>query len=92
MEADEACDLILMLPDGSAYIRKVAPARAWNEAKHNTADIIDALWEIAASRAGVPIADAPHITRPAQMLARIEKKKAVKAAKSKIENTKWEEV
>lgn len=89
VEPDEAIDLIVMLPDGAAYVRKKNPARAWNAEKHNTADIVDALWEIRAVSVGIEADKAPHIIRPAQQVAREHKRTEARATKAKIENTKW---
>lgn len=81
-----------MLPDGSAFVRVTKPARAWDQSQHNSADLMDTLWEIAWWRAGQDATKAPHIRRPAQIEAAKQKKKQAKQTKKTIENTKWEEV
>lgn len=81
-----------MLPDGSAYVRATAPARAWNQEQHNTADLVDTLWEIQALRAGKDPSKAPHIRRPAQIAAAAEARSRARRAKNLIENAEWVEV
>lgn len=84
-----------MLPDGSAYARATNPARAWGQSQHATADIIDALWQIQAARAGLDPATAPAIERPAQRVARLAREKRIlekaKRAHDRINNAEWVE-
>lgn len=92
MEPDEALDLIATLPDGSAYVRSMWPARAWSESRVMTADLVDTLWSIAFARAGLNYEDAPRVTRPSDALARIAAAERSKRTRDVIENTEWEEV
>lgn len=95
-DVEETLDLIATLPDGSAYARATNPAREWDQSQHNTADVIDSLWQIQAARAGLDTANAPCIERPAQRVARLSHetraREKAKRAYDLINNAEWEEV
>lgn len=92
-------DLIRGLPDGSAYVSAVAPARSWSEARACAALVVDELDDIWQAHCGVePIDRAyhPHPWDAEAALAREARERAearrAEDARRKIENTEWEAV
>lgn len=81
-DTGETLDLIAALPDGSMYVRETDRARAWCQSQHDTADLIDTLWEIAWVRAGRKAEEAPTLMRPAQIVA-AERERERRKAKAK---------
>lgn len=85
VEVDEAIDLILTLPKGSAYVSVTCPERSWTVEQESMADLIDALafmlrgWD-------------KYVRRPSDVAAQHRAVERARRARAVIERTNWEEV
>lgn len=91
---EEALDLIAGLPDGSEYVASRDPARSWTEGRRSSADVVDAVREVAWAlgaydRTACPMP--PRVTRPEQVVARVEESRRARAARERIRGGDWEE-
>lgn len=88
---DEAVDLIMSLPPGSAFVAKANPALSWSPEIEALADVRDTLWEIAYARAGVK--EEPYrVPRPRRAAAAAKAKQRAAGVRGRIEGTKWVDV
>lgn len=85
VDMDEAIDLILSLPHGSAYVSAVKPEYAWSEHKEALADIADIIYRVAYPGGEV------RVMRPADHIAQRNALNKARSARAKIENTQWQE-
>lgn len=88
---EEAVDLIETLPAGSLYVMATDPARSWSELREASADVQDALTQSAFAVRGIDPNLAPRVTRPRDVMARIEAASAARETSRRIRETKWEE-
>ena len=90
----EALDLIDMLPDGSKWVAKTYPLRAWSPERQRYADVLDAIyeltWGLIYNREVVP--QPPRVVRPADELARREAAERKERIRRQLESDIWEEV
>ncbi len=94
MPADEAVDLIEGLPDGSHYVARRYPLRAWPQERHRNADVLDAIkeltWFFAYDRAKMP--NPPTVLRPRDVAARIADSRRASESRKAVESDGWEEM
>lgn len=88
---NEACDLISMLPDGSAYVSAIDYTRAWTDAQNLQADLIDELWTMQCALHGIDPKKAPRVTRPKDIAVRIKASAKKRSVTDIINNGTWEE-
>lgn len=90
---DEAIDLVLTLPWGSAYLRAQNPVYAWNQDQYQMANVMDALSVINWRLMGCPSRYKPEpVERPGDKAMRLAAAKKAKDAARRIESTRWEAV
>lgn len=93
--ADEAADLVAMLPSGSAYVASRWPERGWSREQEDMATLIDELWQMALYVRGASLEDAvkaaPKVERPETRVATQRAKERAREVKARIESTRWEE-
>lgn len=90
----EAIDLIRGLPDGSAWVARTFPLRAWSQERHRDADLLDAVeflvWYVAMDKHMVP--SPSRVVRPSDMLARRAEAERKRRVKESVESDAWEEL
>ena len=92
MPADEAIDLVVSLPPGSAYKAAASPDLAWSAERHRLADLLDVLLVVNWRLMGCPAEYKPSpIERPGDAEQRRRARERTRSAVEKIENTKWKE-
>lgn len=87
---DEAVDLILSLPMGSMYLAALSPYWAWSEERNAIADVCDLQFRAERLTCTRSTEGAHRITRPRDVYERRQALDKAKAAKQKMETTKWE--
>ena len=93
MPTDEAIDLILTLPRGSMWRSSRVEFGEWDEARENSADVVDAIWALISLLSSARTTEgAPSVTRPSDMRARKAARERAASVRRKIAETKWEEV
>lgn len=88
--ADEAVDLVLSLPMGSSYLAALNPYWAWGEERNAIADVCDLLLRAERLAATRSTEGAQRVTRPRDVYERRQALEKARAAKRKMETTKWE--
>lgn len=90
----EAIDLIGTLPQGSAYVAATDPLRAWDDSRHQTADVVDALSVVAWSLGAYDesVTEPPRVTRPRDVLRRERERIRKNRATAELESGCWEEM
>ena len=92
MPTDEAIDLVLSLPPGSAYRAALDPDDAWDEARYQMASVLDLLLVINWRLMGQPERYRPDpVPRPGDAKRRAEAARKAASARKKIESIEWEE-
>lgn len=90
---DEAIDLVLSLPPGSAYRASLDPDDAWDEALCQMANVLDLLLIVNWRLMGCPEQYRPEpVPRPGDAKRRAEAARRAASAREKIEGIEWEEV
>lgn len=90
--ADEAIDLIMSLPPGSAYKAALSPDLAWSADQHRLADVLDVLLVVNWRLMGCPAEYKPSpVERPGDAERRQRARARSRSAAEKIEKTKWKE-
>ena len=91
---DEAIDLIRSLPDGSRWVARTDPLRAWSAERHREADLLDAVsvlvWRFALDKETVP--EPPKVVRPRDMAARMREAANNRRVRQELESGGWEEM
>lgn len=90
VDPEEAVDLILTLPAGSAWRDARSPYGSWSEEREGTADVLDQIarfmWLFATgSTEGVQL-----VTRPSDLARQEAARRRAKAARERMETTEWE--
>lgn len=91
---DEAIDLIGMLPDGSRYVSATDPTRTWDRARHDTADVVDAIWFLTWAMAydHEKMPEPMRVVRPMDVAIRKRQRERSRRAREILESTRWVEV
>lgn len=83
-----------MLPDGSRYVAQTDFARSWSAERHRSADVINAIahleWMLACDHEILP--EAPRVTRPRDLMARVVNRENMKRVRETLESGGWEEM
>lgn len=89
---DEAIDLALSLPPGSAYMASIGAGHAWSAERHRMADVVDLLLIINWRLMGCPADCKPDpVERPGDAERRRRALAQARTAREKIEGTEWRE-
>lgn len=92
VQTDEAIDLILSLPGGSAYKAAASPALAWSADQHRLADVLDVLLVVNWRLMGCPAEYKPSpVERPGDAERREAARMRAKRASERIESITWKE-
>lgn len=88
--AGEAVDLILSLPTGSSYLAALSPYWAWDAGRSGIADVCDLMLRRERLIATRSTEGARRVTRPSDRYEREQAVERARAARRKMETTKWE--
>lgn len=89
---DEAIDLALSLPQGSAYRGALSADGAWSHERHRMADMVDLLMIVNWRLMGCPEQYKPApVVRPGDAERRAAARMQAKRASERIESTSWKE-
>jgi len=89
---DEAVDLILTLPEGSAWRRAGRPFGELSERERLAYDVVDAILRLTHMLSDARTTDgAPTLTRPSDLEARAAAAAEARARRERMESTEWEE-
>lgn len=89
---DEAVDLVLTLPRGSAWRAAGVAHGEWGDAREDSADVVDMLARVIQLVATGSTEGAWRVTRPSD-LRRMDAERARAAeARRRMDETEWEEV
>lgn len=90
---DEAIDLIATLPRGSLWRSAQVEFGEWDDARENSADVVDAIWKLISLLSDAHTTEgAPTVARPQDLRERKMAAERARAVRERIEGTRWQEV